>query len=87
MSGRSPCRRLQPSAYAPSLPRSKRAAAHPSESHFNPTLSHFIPLFVPLCGPNPTESRRNPPNPVSGHSLLRVPGYPTSSSGPPTVVA
>ena len=87
MSGRSSSWRLQPSASAPSLPRSKRAGARPSESHFNPTLSHFVPLSVPLCGPNPTESRRNPPNPAFGHSLLRVPGYPTSGSGPPTVMA
>ena len=74
MSGRSPSWRLQPSACVPSLPRSKRAGARPSESHFNPTLSHFIPLSVPLCGPNPTESRRIPPIPASKCSLPRVPG-------------
>ena len=42
-----------------------------------PTLSHFVPLPVPLCGPNPTESRRILPNSASEHSLPRVPGYPT----------
>ena len=74
MSGRSSSWRLQPSASAPSLPRSKRAGVRPSESHFNPTLSHFIPLSVPLCGPNPTESRRIPAIPGSKCSLPRVPG-------------
>ena len=74
MSGRSSSWRLQPSASAPSLPRSKRAAAHPSESHFNPTLSHFIPLSVPLCGPNPTESRRIPPNSALSLVVGGVPG-------------
>ena len=74
MSGRSPSRRLQPSACAPSLPRSKRAGARPSESHFNPTLSHFIPLSVPLCGPNPTESRRIPTDSGVQVFFARVPG-------------
>ena len=63
MSGRSSSWRLQPSACAPSLPRSKRAGARPSKSHFNPTLSHFVPSHFPShfaarIPRNPAESRR-----------------------------
>ena len=61
MSGRSPSRRLQPSASAPSLPLSKRAGVRPSESHFNPTLStlsHFPSHFAARIPRNPAESRR-----------------------------
>ena len=77
MNERSSPRRLPSPACAPSLPLSKIATARPSESHFNPTLSHFVPLFVPLCGPNPTKSRRILPNSASKRYLPRVPGYPT----------
>ena len=77
MNERSSPRRLPSPACAPSLQLSKTAAARPAESHFNPTLSHFVPLFVPLCGPNPTESRRIPPNSAFKSSLPRVSGYPT----------
>ena len=77
MSGHAAPRRLPPQVCAFSLPPSKTAAARAAESHFNPTLSHFVPLPVPLCGPNPTESRRILPNSASEHSLPRVPGYPT----------
>ena len=49
----------------------------PAESHFNPTLSHFVPLSVPLRGPNPAESRPIPPNPAPHTLAARVPGYPT----------
>ena len=61
MSGRSPSWRLQPSASAPSLPRSKRAGARPSESHFNPTLIPLYPTFRPTLRP---ESHEIPPNPA-----------------------
>ena len=69
----------------PARPRRATAAAavRPAESHisshFNPTLSHFVPLSVPLCGPNPAESRPIPPNPAPQTLVARVPGCPTSA--------
>ena len=44
----------------------------PAESHFNPTLSHFVPLSIPLRGPNPAESRiRHTCRPCPGIFHLR----------------
>ena len=84
MSGRSPSWRLQPSACVPSLPRSKRAGARPSESHFNPTLiplcptlSHFSSHFGAGIPPNPGESRR-----FRGPSVFRPVSRDNSTSGP-----
>ena len=74
MSGHAAPRRLPPQVCAFSLPPSKTVAVRAAESHFNPTLSHFVPLcptFRPTFRP---ESRGIPPNPAEfGFRTLSAP--------------